>query len=91
MDALNFAYWLNGFAELHGNTPPTKEQWKAIREHLELVFVKVTSPIQTAPVMRTDNGLIQSADWWRRNTIDVQRVAPLRTECLASPTSQSYC
>lgn len=46
MDALNFAYWLNGFAELSGDTPPTAEQWKAIREHLGLVFQKVTPAVR---------------------------------------------
>jgi hypothetical protein len=41
MDALQFAYWLQGFAELHGQ-PPTKAQWKVINDHLQLVFQKVT-------------------------------------------------
>lgn len=50
-----FAYWLQGFAELN-EAPPTPEQWKAIREHLALVFHKVTPPLgglrftPTAPV-----------------------------------------
>lgn len=37
-----FAYWLNGFAELNGGERPTAEQWKSITEHLQAVFVKVT-------------------------------------------------
>lgn len=41
MDALQFAYWLQGFAELH-QEPPTPEQWQSIRDHLSLVFHKVT-------------------------------------------------
>lgn len=44
MNALSFAYWLNGFAELH-QEPPTPEQWKSIKEHLALVFTKVTPPV----------------------------------------------
>lgn len=36
-----FCYWLNGFGELTTETP-TPEQWKAIKEHLETVFTKVT-------------------------------------------------
>lgn len=43
MDALTFAYWLQGFAELNDGTPPTKRQWELIREHLQLVFDKKTS------------------------------------------------
>lgn len=54
MDANQFAYWLQGFAELHG-TPPTKEQWKSIREHLQLVFQKVTPPVH-APLRRLGVG-----------------------------------
>lgn len=41
MDAQQFAYWLQGFAELNEDGP-TPEQWKAIKEHLSLVFKKVT-------------------------------------------------
>lgn len=42
MDAQQFAYWLQGYAELSGDEPPTVRQWKAIRDHLNLVFLKVT-------------------------------------------------
>lgn len=45
MDAQQFAYWLQGFAELSGDEPPTPAQWKSIRDHLGLVFKKVTPPI----------------------------------------------
>jgi hypothetical protein len=44
MTANEFAYWLQGFAELNG-APPTAEQWQGIRDHLQLVFKKVTPPI----------------------------------------------
>jgi hypothetical protein len=47
MTAEQFAYWLQGYAELNDG-PPTAEQWQAIRDHLELVFNKVTPP--TGPV-----------------------------------------
>ena len=38
-----FAYWLQGYAELN-EQPPTAEQWQSIREHLATVFHKVTPP-----------------------------------------------
>lgn len=38
----NFAYWLQGFVELSGSTP-TEEQWEVIKQHLQLIFVKVTN------------------------------------------------
>jgi hypothetical protein len=51
MDALQFAYWLQGFTELQPDLEaPTPEQWKAIREHLALVFNKVTPPVSLPTV-----------------------------------------
>lgn len=41
MTSEQFAYWLQGYAEL-SDEPPTAEQWQAIRDHLALVFNKVT-------------------------------------------------
>lgn len=40
-DPKTFAYWLQGFVELCGDRP-TEKQWEMIKEHLQLVFVKVT-------------------------------------------------
>lgn len=45
MDATQFAYWLQGFVELNGGQP-TPEQWQSIKEHLALVFTKVTPPVR---------------------------------------------
>lgn len=57
MTSEQFAYWLQGFAELH-ETPPTAEQWQSIREHLALVFTKVT------PTLRPVSPLPLDADRW---------------------------
>lgn len=46
MNANEFAYWLQGFSEL-SEARPTPEQWKSIREHLALVFQKVTPPLRS--------------------------------------------
>ncbi len=40
-----FAYWLQGFSELHPDAP-SPEQWRSIREHLGTVFGKVTPPLK---------------------------------------------
>lgn len=37
-----FAYWLQGYAELN-DAPPSAEQWAMIRAHLDTVFEKVTT------------------------------------------------
>lgn len=36
-----FCYWLQGFCEL-SEAAPTEEQWDMVKEHLNLVFDKVT-------------------------------------------------
>ena len=41
MQPQEFCYWLQGFAELNGSKPTT-QQWEMIKEHLNLVFNKVT-------------------------------------------------
>lgn len=40
-----FAYWLQGFAELSPGAPPTAEQWQSIKDHLGTVFDKRTNPL----------------------------------------------
>ena len=44
MTEQQFAYWLQGFAELNA-APPSAEQWQSIRDHLATVFKKVTPPL----------------------------------------------
>lgn len=44
MSPEQFAYWLQGFIELH-DKPPTAPQWKSIGEHLSKVFEKLTPPV----------------------------------------------
>lgn len=44
-----FAYWLQGFVEL-GDQRPTEAQWNSIKEHLQTVFNKVTSPVNASHI-----------------------------------------
>ena len=48
MEKNDFVMWLHGFSELNGETPPTKEQWKMIQEHLATMFEKVTTELEPA-------------------------------------------
>lgn len=68
IDAVNFAYWLQGFAELSPDQVPTEAQWKLIKEHLNLVFVKMTTEIK--PVINSDKSSLWSIDWekYKNNT-----------------------
>jgi hypothetical protein len=50
MNERDFAYWLNGFVEMNGGAMPTAAQWKAIQDHLALVFKKVTPPVGVQPL-----------------------------------------
>lgn len=81
MDAQQFAYWLQGFAELN-EVPPTPEQWQSIRDHLATVFVKVTPLVHTPSQMwpATVTPLVQPT------TADKPFMHELiRSECKASP------
>lgn len=71
-----FVFWLQGYVEVTGNpastsTAPTDEQWKAIKDHLQTVFHKVT-PDRTQPYIRpleiTPNGT-GTPPWNNPNTI----------------------
>ena len=43
MNERDFAYWLQGFVEMNPEMKqPTPEQWAQIKDHLKLVFTKVT-------------------------------------------------
>lgn len=45
MDAQKFVTWLQGFVELTNAQSITDSQWKMIKEHLSLVFKKLTPEI----------------------------------------------
>lgn len=55
MTARDFAYWLQGFAEVHGG-PPTEAQWVTIKNHLNLVFKHDIDPTMPDP-----GGALQAA------------------------------
>ena len=42
MNAQDFTYWLQGFFEISGTNQLTEDQVKIIKDHLQLVFTKVT-------------------------------------------------
>jgi hypothetical protein len=41
MTTEQFAYWLQGFSEIHG-APPSAEQWEMIKQHLQTCLKKIT-------------------------------------------------
>lgn len=45
-----FAYWLQGFAEMNPDRTPTNEQWQSIKDHLKTVFVKITPTYKPVPI-----------------------------------------
>ncbi len=48
MDSLQFCYWVQGFFEMTDSKNLTEAQVAMIKEHLQLVFNKVTQPLPTA-------------------------------------------
>lgn len=59
MNQEQFVYWLNGFVELTGGAQPTGTQWKSIVEHLNLVFKKVTPPVDNSTKVATTGFVAQ--------------------------------
>lgn len=53
MEPKEFCYWLQGFSELSG-TQPTLNQWAMIKEHLQLVFTKVTAELGEEEIVPVD-------------------------------------
>jgi hypothetical protein len=64
-----FAYWMQGFVELqNSDEPPTKEQWQIIKDHLQLVFNKVTP--KYSPDKKCDHTYCDSRpDYWTFSSI----------------------
>jgi hypothetical protein len=50
MSPESFTFWLQGFVEL-GGKKPNDQQWQMIKEHLALVFKKVTPTTYCASVL----------------------------------------
>lgn len=47
MNAPQFLYWLQGFADRAGDAPPTEKEWKVIKDRLaEMLY---TQPPMTTP------------------------------------------
>lgn len=59
MNERDFCYWLKGFFELSGETDITEEQAAVIKEHLDLVFDKVTTK-EVTPNPKVKKGSNQS-------------------------------
>lgn len=58
MTSEQFSYWLQGFSELVGKEP-TKEQWKIIQDHLQLVFKKITPSYTPHPLPNYHDQLLR--------------------------------
>lgn len=50
MTERDFCYWLQGLTELTSGQTPNPAQWKSIKEHLDLVFRKVTPEVGNVEV-----------------------------------------
>jgi len=49
MTSQEFCYWLQGYFEVSGNETLTPEQVKIVKDHLKLVFTKVTPSYEYPP------------------------------------------
>ena len=70
-----FAYWLQGFAEMNPEWSPTPEQWKLIKEHLQTVFKKVTPTLtQPYPIINPNQPLTMPGTTTTPNTGPYQSI-----------------
>jgi hypothetical protein len=51
MNSEQFAYWINGYFEISGATVLNETQVKVIKDHLDLVFNKVTPTREPLPTI----------------------------------------
>ena len=75
MTSEQFAYWLQGYAEIC-DTAPNDAQWQIIKDHLALTFHKMT-PMRAIP------NLIGHPVAWPADRVKTS--TPLRAECNATP------
>lgn len=60
MTSRDFMYWIQGFAELN-EAPPTAEQWRVIRNHINLCFKHDMDPTMPDPdgkLQETHDGVV---------------------------------
>jgi len=72
MNSESFTYWLQGFVELSDTDTISEKQWLMIKDHLKLVFDKVT-PVRTPD--RTEFNPIRSPNY--QEVIDALRPKPV--------------
>lgn len=51
MSPENFCYWLQGYFEIGKEETLTKEQVEEIKNHLHLVFLKLTPTVEIKPIL----------------------------------------
>ena len=82
MNETEFCYWLNGYFEISGATELDPEQVKMVKEHLALVFEKVTEE-KTSP-----KKMAKTLTSWDKD-LDLTGGGP--KVCSPSPGDQKYC
>lgn len=82
MTSEQYVYWCQGFVELTGGVHPTPEQWKMIREHLALVFTKVTPPLEDPKILLADGPPKQ---------LDLLNEGPICGKAQQRKEEPSYC
>lgn len=75
MTSNDFALWLHGFTELTGGTKPTDAQWKMIVEHLDLVFDKVTKPLDEPKTQSVNMEGPSPRDQWEKHVQHEEKIA----------------
>jgi hypothetical protein len=56
-----FCAWLQGYVEISGETP-TDAQWEMIKEHLGLVFNKITTKPNDKEILKSKENILEIMD-----------------------------
>lgn len=75
MNSQEFAFWLQGFVELQDSDSISDKQWLVIKDHLKLVFDKVT------PEYKIDikPSVLPGRDWTKITDLFKQQQYPIDT------------
>lgn len=66
MSASHFVAWLQGYIEISGGDGIDQDRWKMIKEHLQLVFEKVTPELGELDPPCEDQVINDIVDAWKK-------------------------
>lgn len=96
-----FTDWLQGFVEIANSDTISEKQWQIIKDHLKLVFDKVTpvrTPDRNESILKQITPTTPNTDWKRVSDLigkevkfNEQYKPPYEVTCKADPSTSLIC